>query len=59
MLYGDDFVKYQREGGEIPSEGQIVYCSGRMGKDMGWLKKMSIQDYKIYSRLTELKNDEN
>jgi DNA polymerase III alpha subunit len=58
MFYGYKFTKYLKEGGEVPEENSIVYIEGSKGTDIVWVDKMAVQDYNIYTKLSDLKNDE-
>lgn len=58
MFYGYKFTKYLKEGGEVPEEKDIVYIEGSAGKDIVWVDKMAIQNYSIFTKLSDLKNIE-
>jgi DNA polymerase III alpha subunit len=55
MMFGRVYDKFKKEGGAVPEEGNILFCSGRMGKDILWIERMAVQDYNIYSKLADLK----
>lgn len=56
MLFDDKLERYLENGGKIPKEDSVVFIKGRKGKDIVWIDKLTIQDYKIYTKLSQLKD---
>jgi DNA polymerase III alpha subunit len=47
----------EENGGIIPKPGDIVFIKGKKQEDVVYLDRCDIQNFKIYTKLSELKND--
>lgn len=47
----------EENGGVIPESGDIVFIKGKKSEDAVYLDRCDIQNFKIYTKLSELKND--
>jgi DNA polymerase III alpha subunit len=54
MLYGEKVEQYLQHN-EEPNEKSIVLIEGRKGRDIVWLDRMSIQDYKVYMKMGDIR----
>lgn len=54
LFVGDKLEKFLEES-KKPKEGNIVYIKGSKSKDIVFIDKLVIQDYKIYLKLKDLK----
>jgi hypothetical protein len=55
MLLGDKLARYLNDF-ELPKEDDIVYLVGQKGDSILWVNKLEIQNTKVYTKLSELKN---
>jgi len=55
MLLGDKLAQYLDKL-ELPKEEDIIKLEGSKGEDILWINKMEVQNVKIYTRLSEVKN---
>ncbi|MDB4663521.1 hypothetical protein OAE74_00880, partial [Verrucomicrobia bacterium] len=52
---GKNLSNYINNGNQIPEKGDIVVFTGRKGDDIVWLEKMTIQNDRIFMKLSDLK----
>jgi DNA polymerase-3 subunit alpha len=57
MLLGDKLARYLDKF-EEPKDGDIVYITGNKGDDILWINQLEIQNHKVYTRLSELTNEQ-
>lgn len=57
MLLGDKLARYL-DNHETPKEDDIVYLVGQKGDQILWINNMSVQNVKVYTKLSEVKSIE-
>lgn len=55
MLLGDKLARYLDQL-EPPKEDDILYLVGSKGDSILWINRMEVQNVKVYTKLSELKN---
>ena len=56
MMGGNELIQYS-DNHPIPKEDSFVVVEAQVGEDLIWIKKISIQDYRVYLKLHELSRD--
>ncbi len=56
LMFNDKIEDHKEDNGRKAKEGDIVIVQGRRKKDAVFANHISIQDYRIYTRLSELKD---
>lgn len=57
MFFGEKYENYLSKGGDNPKKGSIVSLQARKDDkgDISWIERLSIQDNKIYMKLSDIK----